>query len=334
MKEYFRLMRDETALRAFIAGDWKTRHPSATIAPAVDTTVKQMWRDYALLGGKVPKTISDAADWVAPTKRNRPFDDPAAGFLTIPKEVVLGLGQAVKRWGAIDFQGESGDVMHFDDRTGLGKPFYDAKKAIETRLEDAAKKQKADEAAAAKAAKEAAKAGSGSSATPAPTTQKLHRSVGPGPASAAVQRDAKKGPWHRDGEAWDYGPITKRKSATHPLAPYIGWIKDVERGYGPDKQMVLQRLRRLHYSGWSGKAGTKFDKVIDVIAGAEGEPLTIPQASAAAVDGLYETDNVVTPDGKTLDPGHILAALDHKVAGGTFKANMGEVAVGRRCSAS
>ncbi|HEV8545576.1 MAG TPA: hypothetical protein VGQ64_04750 [Candidatus Limnocylindrales bacterium] len=347
MKEYFRLMRDEAALKAFIAGDWKTKHPKETVVPAVEATVKQMWQDYALLGGKIPKEISQAADWVAPTKRGRPYDDPAAGFLTIPKEVVVGLGQEVKRWGAIDFQGESGDVMHFDDRTGLGKPFYDAKDAIETRLKAAAAKQKADEKAAAKAAKEAAKAakagsgsgsgsGTGSGSTPAPTptsaptsapapaTQKLQRSVA---SEAVVQRDTKD-PWRRTGEAWPYGPISARKSATHPLATYIGWIKDVERGYGPDKQMVLQRLRRLHYSGWSGKAGAKFDKVIETIAGAEGEPLTIPQAPAAAVDGLYETDNVVTPDGKTLDPGHILAALDLKVAGSSWKAEMGEVAAG------
>ena len=317
MKRYFGLMRDEPALKAFIAGDWKARHPKQA-EPAVDATVKQMWQDFALLGGAVPKDISDAADWVAPAKRNRPIDDPGSGFLTIPREVVLGLGQAVGRWGAIDFGVESGDVMHFDDKSGVGKPFYDAKTAIETRLTEAAQKQAADEAAAAKAAKQAAKASkeaakSGPSTAPAPTAQPT---VARQPAPAASGR--------RKGEAWPYGPITQRKSATRDLATYIGWIKDVERGYGPDKQMVLQRLRRLHYSSYSGRAGTKFDKVIDENVMAQGEPLTILQAPAAAVDGLYETDDVVTPDGRKLDPGHILAALDVKTAGTTTKATAAE----------
>ena len=144
--------------------------------------------------------------------------------------------------------------------------------------------------------------------------------------SRPVQRASPKGAGHRTGEVWDYGPITKRKSVTHDLATYIGWIKDVERGYGPDKQMVLQRLRRLHYSSYSGKAGAKFDKVIATQAGAGNEPLTILLVPAPAVDGLFETDEIVTPDGKTLDPGHILAALDLKTAGATWKAEMGEVA--------
>ena len=147
-------------------------------------------------------------------------------------------------------------------------------------------------------------------------------------AAVPVQRDARKGPGHRDGEAWDYGPITKRKSVNHDLATYIGWVKDVERGYGPDKQMVLQRLRRLHYSSYSGKAGAKFDKIIAEQAGAGGEPLTVLKAPAAAVDGLFETDEVTTPDGKTVDLGHVLAALDLKTSGSTWKADMGDIAAG------
>ena len=148
--------------------------------------------------------------------------------------------------------------------------------------------------------------------------------------SPPVQRQPapRNDPWRRQGEAWAYGPITTRKSVTHDLVTYIGWIKDVEQGYGPDKQMVLQRLRRMYYSSYSGKAGSKFDRVIAPQAGAGDEPLTIPQAPAAAVDGLYETDNVVTPDGQTLDPGHILAALDLKTSGLTWKAEGAEVAIG------
>lgn len=155
----------------------------------------------------------------------------------------------------------------------------------------------------------------------ATATQRASQTVRTGTAQTTVARQpAPAGSGRRAGEAWAYGPITQRKSATHDLATYVGWIRDVERGYGPDKQMVLQRLRRLHYSSYSGKAGTKFDKVIEENVMAGGEPLTILQAPAAAVDGLYETDEVVTPDGRKLDPGHILAALDVKTAGATTKA--------------
>jgi hypothetical protein len=329
MKLYFRLMRDEAALKAFIDGDWKTKHPKAT-PPVVADTVKQMWQDFALLGGKVPKEISDAADWVAPTKQNRPFGDPGAGFVSIPKEVVVGLGQAVGRWGAIDFGTESGDVMHFDDRYGLGKPFDDAKTAIETRLAAAAKKQIADEAAAAKAAKEGAKAPTTPTptpaptpTTPAPTTQKLQRSAGPGVARQPVVARQPKGPGHRPGEAWDYGPITKRQSASYDLAAFITFIKAVEKGYGADKQMVLQRLRRLYYSSYSGTAGKKFDEAIEDQPTAGGEPITTLAVPAWVLDALFEVDTVKTPAGHDIDPRHILAALDVQTSGVRTKAAAG-----------
>jgi hypothetical protein len=317
MKEYFRLMRDDTALRAFIDGDWKTRHPQAT-PPEVAETVKQMWRDYALLGGKIPKEISDAADWVPPRKGGRPIGDPGAGFVSMPREVVVGLGQAVGRWGAIDFGPESGDVMHFDDREGLGKPFYDAKKAIETRLAEAAKKQKADEAGAANAARQAAKTPPTPASTPAtPTTQQLQRSVEP----VVARQPAGRG--HRPGEAWDYGPITKRQSASYDLGAFIGFIKEVEKGYGADKQMVLQRLRRLYYSSYSGTAGRKFDQAIEDQPGAGNEPLTTLMVPAYVVDALYEIDTVKTLAGQSIDPRHILAALDVQTSGVRTKAAAG-----------
>ncbi|HLO28827.1 MAG TPA: hypothetical protein VK249_06815 [Anaerolineales bacterium] len=154
----------------------------------------------------------------------------------------------------------------------------------------------------------------------------LQRTMGNRTMTHLLQRQPKTGAGHRPGEAWDYGPITKRKSVDHPIEMFIYWIKKVEDGYGPDKQMVLQRLRRLYYSSYSGKAGAKFDKVIHDQAGAEGPPLDVLSAPAEAVDGLYETDTVTTSHGEVIDPGHILAALDLQTAGTTWKADLGELA--------
>ena len=85
---------------------------------------------------------------------------------------MVGLGQAVERWGAIDFGLESGDVQHFDDKGALGTPFYHAMPAAKAVI--VAADQKAKEEA------EKAKAGSGSGATGATGAA---TSVGP-----AVQR--------------------------------------------------------------------------------------------------------------------------------------------------
>jgi hypothetical protein len=39
---------------------------------------------------------------------------PELGFLSLPREVVVALTEVGLRWGAIDFAGQSGDLMHFD----------------------------------------------------------------------------------------------------------------------------------------------------------------------------------------------------------------------------
>jgi hypothetical protein len=97
--------------------------------------------------------------------------------------------------------------------------------------------------------------------------------------------------------------------------------------YGPDKQAVLQRLRRLYYSSYSGKAGAKFDQAIAGQAGAgSGPPLDTLQIGAITLDGLYETDTVRTLTGDILDPAHILAAIDVRLSGVTTKAGVGEAA--------
>lgn len=156
MRTYFSLMTDEAALKTHLATTWTTVHPKATPPDATDV-IKEMWHDYALLGGAVPKGgPPGVADFEAPREAGRPFHpkdraqkDPAAGFLTIPKEVVLGLGQAVPRWGAIDFGVQSGDVMHFDDTYGIGGPFFQAKAPAQAAV-DAENKATAEAAKAGK----------------------------------------------------------------------------------------------------------------------------------------------------------------------------------------
>ncbi len=179
MQRYFTLMKDDVALKAYLGGDWKTLHPGES-PPAVDDIRKQMWEDYALLGGDIPKGgPAGVSGFTAPRAAGRPFHptgggqkDPVAGFLTLPREVVLGLGQVVPRWGAMDFGPESGDVMHFDDRYGIGKPFFDAVEPAKVTVaaenktaEEAFNKAAAEQAEKDKAEKDKAdadKAGSGS----------------------------------------------------------------------------------------------------------------------------------------------------------------------------
>jgi hypothetical protein len=182
MIKYFELMQDEAALKAFLNADWKTKHPKAT-PPAYDDVVKQMWEDYRTLGGRIPKTApASVTNFKVKDIKGRPFDpfgsnpkgDPGIGFMTIPREVVVGLGQVVPRWGAIDFGPESGDIMHFDDSSGLGKAFWDAKAVADEKFPALEAQFQADKAKkeAAEAAKAGAGAGSGA-ATPTPALQRL-----------------------------------------------------------------------------------------------------------------------------------------------------------------
>jgi hypothetical protein len=185
MRKYFTLMKDDTALKVYLAGDWKTTHPKES-PPGVNEVKKQMWEDYSLLGGEIPKGGPPGIpDFKMPRAAGRPFHpsvgaqkDPASGFLTIPREVVLGLGQVVSRWGAIDFGIQSGDVMHFDDRFGIGKPFEDAKAPAKAKVdaENNAAKEAAEKAATEKAG-EGTGGGSGSAAPAAPA-QGGHRFLG------------------------------------------------------------------------------------------------------------------------------------------------------------
>jgi len=194
MKQYFTLMQDDNALKTFLTGDWAKVHQGET-APALADIKKQMWQDYALLGGAIPTTgLPGSPDFKLRPDPSRPFHpsgqpqrDPASGFLTIPREVVLGLGQAVPRWGAIDFGPQSGDVMHFDDREGIGKPFIDAYAALLAKVGADYAKAKADYEAAVKAeAGKKTQQQGGGSGSGAPMQGQGSGSAAPSPQRKAI----------------------------------------------------------------------------------------------------------------------------------------------------
>lgn len=147
-------------------------------------------------------------------------------------------------------------------------------------------------------------------------------------ATPQLQRQPTSRDLNRPGAKWPFGPITKHKIAQHDLSTYILWVKEVERAIGPDKQVVLQRLRRLYYSKYSGAAGAEFDRVIadQGVLSSGNPPLDTQTISATALDGLYETNVLRLPDGTLIDVSHVLAGLDLKTSGTTFKADVAEAA--------
>jgi Domain of unknown function (DUF4157) len=154
------------------------------------------------------------------------------------------------------------------------------------------------------------------------------------PSGIALRRDDKMDQRVRElaldrpGAAWPYGPITKHKSATHDLYDYVLMVKHVEHTTGLDKQSVLQQLRRLYYSSYSGKP--QYDEVIaEQGAGGNSQtPLDTRRIGLTAIDGLYETNVLRLPDGELIDVSHVLAALDVKTSGLTHKAAMAEGPIG------
>ena len=176
--------------------------------------------------------------------------------------------------------------------------------------------------------------GGGTASSPSPRTFAPPLRISP--SGIALHRDtAKDTPRHpldRPGAKWPFGPVTKLKTVTHDLSAVIAWIKEVEKANGPDKQSVLQRLRRLYYGSASGKktddnpgkkTGSSFDRLINDQPGAgdsSDAPLTAGPISTSALDGLFETNVVQLPDGQLLDLSHVLAALDLQDSGVGFKA--------------
>jgi hypothetical protein len=81
--------------------------------------VAEVRTDYEfLLGNPKPAAPGDAPFTGGGAGKPR---DPARGFLTIRQEVVEALRGQGLRWGATDFPGASGDVMHFDDGDHTGE---------------------------------------------------------------------------------------------------------------------------------------------------------------------------------------------------------------------
>lgn len=238
MREYFGLMNDQTALAAFLTGTWQQRHPQATPPPIADVT-RQMWHDFATLGGAVPRGgPPGVAGFTAPgnVSGDRPFNprsagqqDPGLGFLTIPREVVIGLGRAVSRWGAIDFGGQSGDIQHFDDGSGLGSTISAAKGAARRKLQAAA------------AAAAAGQAGATTTSTAQPTM--AQRSTDGSGRLRAVQRRTEPGEGMTEGGVLldsPAAPAIDRKSGAHWKAvadanwPNSTSLADLEAGFSAD----------------------------------------------------------------------------------------------------
>jgi N-acetylmuramoyl-L-alanine amidase len=141
MRTYFRLLGNRsdpewnTVIQAMTPERWQSLEvgvPLPTQADGIGTELsRQMAQDYVNLGGVDPAAtpgvpLPSAGTWPGDAPfvvRNSSLSaqrDPRLGFLNMSEEVVVALrdGQRL-RWGAIDFGGASGDVMHFDDRDGI-----------------------------------------------------------------------------------------------------------------------------------------------------------------------------------------------------------------------
>ena len=120
----------------------KLEIPTDQSDASVQAFRKRIATDYLILGGSKAQLKDFAGDAnaglaKAPTNHpgDRPFQGgaladatqggkpvaaanrrPELGFISLPREVVVALTEVGLVWGAIDFGGESGDVMHFDCR--------------------------------------------------------------------------------------------------------------------------------------------------------------------------------------------------------------------------
>lgn len=128
---------------------------------------------------------------------------------------------------------------------------------------------------------------------------------------------------------WEGGPTSTLKSKGHTLAEYVGWLQQVEAVYGANKEAMLHRLRRLYYSKFTGGVGPKFDQVISP-SGMDDDaaPMTSPPVPLEALNGLYETNFIITPRNTRLDVSHLFAGLDVEVSGTGFKADVGAARYG------
>jgi hypothetical protein len=132
MVTYFKAMVDTKLLQKeldkhvpFDARFWEDTWGVKDMTPSHDTLQEIMMKDYVLLSGKAGpaisgKTYPDPKVLLKGISGDVPFvkRDPEKGFLAIRKEIITCCTNLGLRWGAIDFGGESGDVMHVDDGNG------------------------------------------------------------------------------------------------------------------------------------------------------------------------------------------------------------------------
>lgn len=131
--EYELLAQENDAMVAYFAAlrttpsAAKQMARAATPAPttAADKDIDQIRKDFETLRGTGDRTG-------VPKGHDLPFEgggkdrSPHRGFLSLRREIVNAMRAQGLRWGALDFSGARGDVMHFDDGTPAGgiKPEY------------------------------------------------------------------------------------------------------------------------------------------------------------------------------------------------------------------
>lgn len=132
MVTYFKAMQDIKLLQKeldkhdlFDPKFWENTWDVKGMTPSHDTLQDIMMKDYVLMSGKAGPSISgktypDPKVLLKGISGDVPFvkRDPEKGFLSIRKEIITCFTNLDLRWGAIDFGGESGDVMHVDDGNG------------------------------------------------------------------------------------------------------------------------------------------------------------------------------------------------------------------------
>lgn len=128
MRMYFTLLNPDS-LRDFLAHigsrDWAGIFGDSR-QPTFDNVQQVIAADYvALCGHSGPSFPGLTYPPPSPVHGDRPFAGnprkraPELGFMSLRRGIVLALSAQGLRWGAIDFGGESGDIMHFD---ALGSP--------------------------------------------------------------------------------------------------------------------------------------------------------------------------------------------------------------------
>lgn len=125
MAGYFNLMQDRAALQRQLHA-LKSPIPQELAPGSPEAVQRQMAADYVALSGRAGPLV-DGLTYPEPTPAlrsdgrpcDRPFEGdpryraPEMGFLNLRPDLVRALTVSGLRWGATDFGGQSGDVMHF-----------------------------------------------------------------------------------------------------------------------------------------------------------------------------------------------------------------------------